>query len=82
MKQLAAEADARWEAKPKVMEDVKSQALPSSSNDTHAQPQPQTQPETHNETIKKTKEDPWAKARAKGPGEDWQPESWNPTSRK
>ncbi|KAJ5567597.1 hypothetical protein N7535_006903 [Penicillium sp. DV-2018c] len=28
------------------------------------------------------KEDPWAKANAAGPGDEWQPESWTPSSKR
>ena len=28
---------------------------------------------------KERKEDPWAQAKVKGPGEDWKPEAWNPS---
>lgn len=27
-------------------------------------------------------DDPWAKARASGPGEAWQPQAWTPPSKK
>ncbi|CEJ89330.1 hypothetical protein VHEMI05179 [[Torrubiella] hemipterigena] len=70
MKYLAAEADARWEAKPKIMEAPKEpELLGTKTANTTAQPE---------QTIAAT-EDPWAKAKAKGPSEDWQPEAWDPT---
>lgn len=69
MKYLAAEADARWEAKPRIMEAPKEPELlettkPSSTADT--------------KTTSAT-DDPWAKAKARGPSEDWQPEAWDPS---
>lgn len=70
MKYLAAEADARWEAKPKIMEAPKEPELLGTKTATSA-----AQPE---QTIAAA-EDPWAKAKAKGPSEDWQPEAWDPT---
>lgn len=64
MKYLAAEADARWEAKPRVMEAPRTELQPKKL------PEQQQAPK---------EEDPWAKAKAKGPGENWQPEAWDPT---
>lgn len=75
MKYLAAEADARWEAKPRVMEAPKEETQ---------QALPETTPEADKaqQETRKDEKDPWAKARAQGPGENWQPTAWNPTTPK
>lgn len=94
MKKLAAEADARWEAKPRVMEAPETEAAPApllSSSSTQAGGRPPRQgvgrerqadpagaKEVEDET--ETSDDPWAKAKARGPGENWQPTAWNPTA--
>ncbi|KAH7329149.1 hypothetical protein B0I35DRAFT_37380 [Stachybotrys elegans] len=91
MKILAAEADARWEAKPRVMEDVGKpgvsqlgQPVPPLRSDTMA---PREQDDARvapgQAAAPKTEEakDPWAKARAQGPGENWQPASWSPPAK-
>jgi NADH dehydrogenase [ubiquinone] 1 alpha subcomplex assembly factor 2 len=99
MKQLAAEADARWEAKPRVMEDV---GKPGTAK--LGQPEPplktggdvaaqktaekskasspvaeQSKPDTK---AAQDAKDPWAKAKAQGPGENWQPTAWTPPAKK
>ncbi|KAF5531999.1 hypothetical protein FMEXI_12714 [Fusarium mexicanum] len=89
MQKLAAEADARWEAKPRVMEAPQAAPAPLLST-TKASPlqrdagsSEQTgmgSKETKAETEKK--DDPWAKAKARAPGETWQPASWSPTAAK
>ena len=78
MKHLAAEADARWEAKPRVMEDAAPSPQLEQANASAAQPD-STQP-NEGKHKKQEPEDPWAKARPQGPGEKWQPEAWNPTA--
>lgn len=103
MKYLAAEADARWEAKPKVMEDpnsnpvsnVAAQTLPpldtgdvkSSQQQQQQQQDGSVKTQEHTETIAaddkaEDANDPWAKAKAQGPGENWQPTAWKPTPSK
>jgi NADH dehydrogenase [ubiquinone] 1 alpha subcomplex assembly factor 2 len=74
MKRLAAEADARWEAKPRVMEGPavrRKLQQPAPALETEQQQKPPA-------------EDPWAKAKAKasGPGETWQPAAWDPSAPK
>ncbi|KAK9781609.1 hypothetical protein AB5N19_06037 [Seiridium cardinale] len=90
LKTLAAEADARWEAKPSLM-DMPGRGLtgqPVPALDTgKTQPQEQVAEERQGakrlreETQSQTgvKDDPWKKA-ASGPSEDWQPTAWTPTS--
>lgn len=89
---LAAQADARWEAKERVVADPrgreelpnKGPAVPSVEGvkDTGS---PEISTATgaagHGETVgeKVKKEDPWAKA---GQSEGWQPEAWSPTPKK
>lgn len=84
MKHLAAEADARWEAKPRVMEDVATERPRISGADTTTETrEQQTQTQTDTERQKKSEEgDPWARARTKGPSEDWQPAAWNPSAKR
>ncbi|UKZ59343.1 uncharacterized protein TrAtP1_000656 [Trichoderma atroviride] len=95
MKLLAAEADARWEAKPRVMEapreEEPARRLPLAEE--RAQ-QPVEGEDTKTTATRKEKpsqaakqdedkadaKDPWARARAQGPGENWQPTAWNPTA--
>jgi NADH dehydrogenase [ubiquinone] 1 alpha subcomplex assembly factor 2 len=88
LKILAAEADRRWEAKPRVMcaeetrrlegrrevakEEVReTKVVSEQQGDSHSQRSRIVEKGTEEE-----KKDPWAKARAMGPSEDWQPESW------
>lgn len=107
MKILAAEADARWEAKPRMMDapgEPRGQPAPAlegagmrqtQAQQAQAQAQTQTQtgkadeppsqgeaysPPTESQRKRKQgEEDPWAQAKARGPGEKWQPEAWTPT---
>lgn len=88
MKMLAAEADARWEAKPSLTDmpggSGKSQPMPALNTD---KTQPHIQAAEERQVHKglrdgegsKTdiKDDPWKKA-ARGPSEDWQPAAWTP----
>lgn len=78
MKYLAAEADARWEAKPRVMEAPRGQEparkLPLAEDGTPAE-------EVANK-AKADAKDPWARATAQGPGEKWQPTAWDPAAAK
>jgi NADH dehydrogenase [ubiquinone] 1 alpha subcomplex assembly factor 2 len=95
MKLLAAEADARWEAKPRVMEapreEEAARRLPLAEE--RAQQPVEGEDKKTTTTTRKEKpsqaakqeekadtKDPWAKARAQGPGENWQPTAWNPTA--
>lgn len=85
IKRLAAEADARWEAKPKVMEAPEdtaqrlvAPASPASKPNARRRPVAKFVVE---EEVEKA-EDPWAKSKAQGPGESWQPAAWDPTAPK
>lgn len=89
---LAAQADARWEAKEKIAGDMPRReeapslgpAVPSvEGGDTGTEDiSVKTGARGQGTTVggKKDKEDPWAKAR--GGGEGWQPESWTPTAKR
>ncbi|QUC19444.1 uncharacterized protein UV8b_03685 [Ustilaginoidea virens] len=76
LKHLAAEADARWEAKPRVVEPPRDTPRLESRPAQDQQQQPQQQQQQQQPG------DPWAgaraRARAQGPGEAWQPAAWNP----
>ncbi|QPC73904.1 hypothetical protein HYE68_004656 [Fusarium pseudograminearum] len=88
MKTLAAQADARWEAKPRVMEAP--QAAPATLlQPANASPLGQdsktVQADAGAKNIKdevEKKDDPWAKAKASAPGETWQPSAWTPPATK
>ncbi|PWI74659.1 hypothetical protein PCL_07973 [Purpureocillium lilacinum] len=124
-KVLAAQADARWEAKPRVMEapeDAAARIAPTpaaaaadavpegGAGEQQQQQQPQTA-ESEQQTVQSEQQspaeqtqtgpdaaakrkaaasaaaatpenDPWAKARAQGPSEKWQPAAWTPTAAK
>ncbi|RFU79927.1 hypothetical protein TARUN_2271 [Trichoderma arundinaceum] len=85
MKYLAAEADARWEAKPRVMEAPREQQDPAKKLPlAEERPQGDEARASSPQEAKKQADakDPWAKARAQGPGEKWQPTAWNPTPAK
>ncbi|KAI8627349.1 hypothetical protein F5Y19DRAFT_486945 [Xylariaceae sp. FL1651] len=87
MKALAAEADARWEAKPSLL-DMPAQDGVKNVDPALAQENKQVQQEseekgaqagqTHTQT--KIDDDPWKRARGGGPSETWQPAAWSPTS--
>ncbi|KAK6953446.1 hypothetical protein Daesc_005750 [Daldinia eschscholtzii] len=87
-KLLAAEADARWEAKPSLI-DVpgreRGQPVPP-LNTGRTQPQERAARESptrnEREEVTQQKDDPWKRARSSGPSETWQPEAWNPTPAK
>ncbi|KAM0251335.1 hypothetical protein ACHAP5_001643 [Fusarium lateritium] len=89
MQQLAAEADARWEAKPKMMDAPQAAPAPLLSSveasplqhDAGKGEQADTTAKKVEEKVEK-QDDPWAKAKAKGPGETWQPAAWSPTATK
>ncbi|KAF7558859.1 hypothetical protein G7046_g5301 [Stylonectria norvegica] len=87
MKKLAAEADARWEAKPRAMDApggetgqrvplLKTGALEQEGSTRQADATSSRHVE-EDEAAKK--DDPWEKARAQGPSENWQPAAWSPT---
>ncbi|KAI0016295.1 hypothetical protein F4780DRAFT_783351 [Xylariomycetidae sp. FL0641] len=93
LKVLAAEADARWEAKPSLLDhpgQAKGQPVPP-LNTEKTQPQEQravkegqekeeeTAAQKERQTPTTPKDDPWKRARG-GPSEGWQPEAWTPTA--
>lgn len=94
MKVLAADADARWEAKPSFLDapgkergqpvpplnTARTMQLPS-QEERAAAPESATRNAAQRETPP-GKEDPWKRAKATAPGETWQPEAWSPTSTK
>jgi NADH dehydrogenase [ubiquinone] 1 alpha subcomplex assembly factor 2 len=92
MKQLAAAADARWEAKPRLVEDPSgAHALPhaapkqtdSAAGNGSAHRTAESTEETDDAKISnESRPDPWAQHRSHGPGEKWQPSAWNPSAPK
>lgn len=86
MKKLAAEADARWEAKPRVM-DAPEQAPAPLLSPRRSPPLEQDvggkqDVSGKQEVPEEPENDPWAKAKARGPGESWQPAAWTPPAAK
>ncbi|KAF4967373.1 hypothetical protein FZEAL_10540 [Fusarium zealandicum] len=87
MKKLAAEADARWEAKPRVMDAPEAAPAPLLASakagppkqDVGQEQQAPASAEKAQDEVEK-KDDPWAKAKTRGPGESWQPAAWDPTA--
>lgn len=88
MKVLAAEADARWAAKPSFLDQPEQQpkraiqdAPPTPATDAGAATTAQGQGKTVTGEVKKEaeKDDPWKKA-ATGPSEAWQPAAWSPSN--
>lgn len=88
MKTLAAQADARWEAKPKMMDAPGGPAGQSAPMlESRGAQQEVTASGAETTTLKTPTEDkaakshdPWARAKAQGPSENWQPAAWSPTS--
>ncbi|KAF4504375.1 hypothetical protein G6O67_008532 [Ophiocordyceps sinensis] len=78
VKLLAAQADARWEAKPRVT-DSPVDALPGGSPHAAAPP-PRPPGLGRGQQWEKPpgKDDSGANAKARGPGESWQPAPWKP----
>ncbi|KAK7948904.1 uncharacterized protein PG986_009790 [Apiospora aurea] len=89
MKVLAAEADARWAAKPSYLDQPQQQQLPkiaTTRDDAQPRPSPAINADTaapaktaEQEKKKQEENDPWKKA-ATGPSETWQPAPWSPSS--
>ncbi|KAI6091018.1 hypothetical protein F4821DRAFT_210448 [Hypoxylon rubiginosum] len=93
IKVLAAEADARWEAKPGYLDappgrGEKSQPVPPLDTG-RTQPQERVAgespavseryaEETQRASAVKEQDDPWKRAKPSAPGETWQPEAWTP----
>ncbi|KPM43486.1 hypothetical protein AK830_g3056 [Neonectria ditissima] len=83
IKVLAAEADARWEAKPRVMEAPETTAQRLASVNAPAPParDARRRKPVDGESETEKSDDPWAKAaKAQGPGENWQPAAWDPAA--
>ncbi|RAL01149.1 uncharacterized protein BO80DRAFT_464807 [Aspergillus ibericus CBS 121593] len=83
IKELARLADERWASKPSYLD------MPKSQQQQQQQPLPATN--TSDATVNQArsspkapdaKQDPWAKAAAGNPGDNWQPDSWSPNSSK
>ncbi|GAB0132638.1 hypothetical protein EsDP_00001067 [Epichloe bromicola] len=94
MKHLAAEANARWAAKPRVMEDAATTSAlgegplpPTNVEATMLDFEPDARArdaeKQQQRQRKKSAEvnDAWTKAKAQGPGENWQPTAWNPSAK-
>lgn len=88
MKVLAAQADARWAAKPSFLDQPEQQpkgknaAIPDAPPPTSADAGAKAQEAVTGEAKQQQQEDdndPWKKA-ATGPSEAWQPTSWSPSS--
>jgi NADH dehydrogenase [ubiquinone] 1 alpha subcomplex assembly factor 2 len=87
LKYLAAQADARWDAKPKVMDiPVEEKALPQAGAEDAGLKKQRQDPEKNKQESfgndNNQEENPWAKAKAQGPSEKWQPEAWTPSAKK
>lgn len=91
MKYLASEADARWEAKPRLTDApgaATGQRVPAIGSAEHARDAskgPVAEETGTNAKAVKEKaeaEDPWAQAKAHGAGEKWQPSAWTPNPSK
>ncbi|KAL7798437.1 hypothetical protein V8C37DRAFT_399215 [Trichoderma ceciliae] len=92
IKYLAAEADARWEAKPRVMEAPREEAEEAEPAGKLSLGGETRLGETRQgdeagasspQTAKREKtdaQDPWAGSKAQGPGEKWQPTAWDPSA--
>ena len=91
IKQLAAEADARWEAKPRLTDapgEETGQRVPplavggegADRGAGDAPAQPKTASSNKVPDQKQYDHDPWAQAKARGPSEKWQPQAWAPPS--
>lgn len=90
MKLLAAEADARWEAKPRVMDDPASHAAAGPALASAPgrgglmDPGPEVPGGAESKSKSKSSgtvspaDDPWKRVRG-GPSEDWQPAAWDPS---
>lgn len=87
MKQLAAQADARWEAKPRLVEDAPEPARLAPRRALQEKEKVPVEDDAVAEAdaaheAKKQAFDPWAQHRSQGPGEKWQPTAWNPSKSK
>ncbi|KAI1430822.1 hypothetical protein GGR50DRAFT_690200 [Xylaria sp. CBS 124048] len=87
IKALAAEADARWAAKPRLL-DMPSQPNPDPASSVETgeqnwQGEGVDAKPTEGHTQTPPQDDPWKRAAHTGaPGEAWQPEAWTPTPTK
>jgi NADH dehydrogenase [ubiquinone] 1 alpha subcomplex assembly factor 2 len=95
IKMLAAEADARWEAKPSLLDmpirdEVKKVDQTTSQENKQEQWKDEidkkekgkesTQTEQTSPPQSKAPDDPWKQMTRGGPSETWQPKAWTPTS--
>ncbi|KAJ5138461.1 uncharacterized protein N7515_003309 [Penicillium bovifimosum] len=97
IKQLARLADERWASKASYLDQPKTQQTvpptqvsdatlnPRSADPVSTQQAPASAtavPEATPAQPQAPKENPWAKADAAGPGEEWQPKAWDPSSKR
>ncbi|KOS17066.1 hypothetical protein ESCO_005989 [Escovopsis weberi] len=85
IKELAAAADRRWDAKPRVMDPQPAAGAALAAPEpplktTAAGARDEGRP--HKETGHNEAEDPWERARRRGLGEGWQPTAWSPGATK
>ncbi|KAI0406640.1 hypothetical protein F4802DRAFT_88723 [Xylaria palmicola] len=84
IKVLAAEADARWEAKPSLLDmpgKKAEEALAAGSKpaqEGHQERPAAVQGEGEQMEQTKAESDPWKQHQRGAPGEAWQPEAWSP----
>ncbi|KAM0799025.1 hypothetical protein BDR22DRAFT_349101 [Usnea florida] len=71
LKRLVAAADARWAAKPSVLD------RRTGSGETVEKEKSEGEKRERGERLRKEKENPWARQRGSA-GEGWQPEAWSP----
>ena len=84
MRELAAEADARWEAKPRLADEAGVPNLPAPEGQTAGAASGNATRTGRGEAAAQNGDkggpsDPWAQHRAQAPGEKWQPSAWNPS---
>lgn len=98
VKMLAAEADARWEAKPSLLHMPQDKTAGTTAQGKGGGRLPdgagtRTESKIENSPAEQTSPrtdpeakpsdpDPWKRAERGAPGESWQPEAWTPTSTK
>lgn len=91
IKQLARLADERWANKPSFLDKPQPQNPTPSANDGSRNVTPKNvSPPTQNTSPSQPdpnpnpqqKENPWAKADRRNPGDSWQPSGWTPNSQR
>ncbi|PHH79740.1 hypothetical protein CDD82_2197 [Ophiocordyceps australis] len=81
IKLLAADADARWEAKPRLVDAPAANQTPSSLESSMAQRQHVLANKEENKTLELKLKQPHG-IKTKAPGHDWQPAKWVPAAAK